>query len=216
VASVQTRRTGGRIVAGLWRGCSRRGRAVQCLVMPILTVPLSEAKENRQDLRWHRGDLAATTVRFAQPPFHAQLKGGLTGDAARFATLTGSIGLQGTPSVARENRQDLRWHRGDLAATTVRFGQPPFHAQLKGGLTGDAARFATLTGSIGLQGTLSEAKENRQDLRWHRGDFAATTVRFRATAIPCATAERHHRRCCLLAALTGSIGLQGTLRSLAA
>jgi hypothetical protein len=28
----------------------------------ILTVPLSEAKENRQDLRWHRGDLAATTV----------------------------------------------------------------------------------------------------------------------------------------------------------
>jgi hypothetical protein len=48
----------------------------------ILTVPLSEAKENRQDLRCHRGDGAETTGRFAQPPFHAQLQRGSTGDAA--------------------------------------------------------------------------------------------------------------------------------------
>jgi len=42
----------------------------------ILTVPLSEAKENRQDLWWHRGDLAATTVGITQ------LQLGATGDAA--------------------------------------------------------------------------------------------------------------------------------------
>jgi len=51
-------------------------------LMRILTVPLSEAKENRQDLRRHCGDLAVTTVRFARPLAQAQPKRGATGDAA--------------------------------------------------------------------------------------------------------------------------------------
>jgi hypothetical protein len=70
----------------MWRDCGEAGRAAAAPYnadqMRTLTVPLSEAKENPQDLRRHRGNLAATTVRFAQPPFSTQLQRGLTGDAA--------------------------------------------------------------------------------------------------------------------------------------